>query len=69
MNKELETMINEHADIKDSALKHRHQMLIGKKVFEIINENVEFNKICDELGVEPREASLLITRWLVTASK
>ena len=68
MNNELFELI-EYQTYCEPKFKKKNQIKIGKKVNEIIDNNVDFNTICSELGLEKKDVAKLIVKRIVDCSK
>lgn len=69
MNKELKELIERQKILVDKSERRHNQLEIGKKVNEIINNNVDLESICDETGFSKKHAADLVMTWVITCTK
>lgn len=69
MNKELQILIEKHGVLTDKKAKMQNQVEIGRKVNEIISENVNLDAICEETGFSKKQAAERVMNWIITCTK
>lgn len=53
----------------DKSERRHNQLEIGKKINEIINDNIDLESICDETGFSKKHAADLVMTWMITCTK